>query len=218
MPHEKHADRVVRADRGRSGRMMDRPAETSQTSLVLRSSLSRLTRSLRDAKINMTLLVFRLLAGVAAIFTALALVSATEPTLRFTIALLGAFIIMHQTLELVAVLISPGITDEDNRDGAAQNSFASIGAALISTPGVVLGLLAVFSPKGLLTPTIRVSAVSLATCLLLAIIVNGLVAMNGAEQPPLSTLIRLLFNVTLWALTLGLLGVAMALAFRGTGG
>lgn len=85
---------------------------------------------------------------------------------------------------------------------------------LTTTPGVVLGLLAVFGSTNILTDTLKIASVSLTAALLLAIVLSGLVAMAGATEPLLSRLVRVLFNVTLWALALGLLGIAMSLVYR----
>jgi hypothetical protein len=85
---------------------------------------------------------------------------------------------------------------------------------LVTTPGVVLGLLAVFGTTGTLTTVVKVATVALATALLLGIVLNGLVSMQDIGNPPRSTVIRLMFNLTLWALTLGILGIAMGVVYR----
>jgi hypothetical protein len=175
--------------------------------------------SQRAPGVTWSLVIFRIAAGVAAVWVTFFIVPSSRTSLRWAVGLLGAFIFLHQALEGIALILARRGHEAD-RSGTSgpSSSFESIGAALLSTPGVVLGLLAVFAPAELLTFTIRVSAISLAFCLLLAIVSNALVAMTGAEHRPLSTLIRALFNVTLWSLALGVLGISMALWFRGEGG
>jgi hypothetical protein len=168
--------------------------------------------------VTWSLVIFRMAAGIAVICVAILIVPGSRTSLRWALGLLGAFILLHQVLEGTALILTRRQRSVASDAPAPPSSFEAMGAALLSTPGVVLGLLAVFAPKGLLTLTIRVSAISLAACLLLAIVANGLAAMKGAEDRPLSTLIRALFNVTLWSLALGVLGISMALWFRGEGG
>jgi hypothetical protein len=40
------------------------------------------------------------------------------------------------------------------------------------------------------------------------------VSMQNIGNPPRSTLIRLIFNLTLWALALGVLAIAMGVVYR----
>jgi hypothetical protein len=86
------------------------------------------------------------------------------------------------------------------------NPFNAVANVLVTAPGVVLDLLAVFGTTGVLTTVVKVAAVALATVLLLGIVLNGLVSMKDVGNPPRSTVIRLMFNLTLWALALGILG------------
>jgi hypothetical protein len=164
-----------------------------------------------------------------------------DPALSWTVRLLGLFILGHILIELLATALShwndgssvgqstqaPPLTDVPtilsqalsggwgpSSDDAPPNPFSAMANVLTTTPGVVLGLLAVFGSAELLTDTLKVASVSLAAALLLAIVLSGLVAMVGATEPPLSRLIRVLFNITLWALALGLLGIAIGLVYR----
>jgi hypothetical protein len=164
-----------------------------------------------------------------------------DPALSWTFRLLGLFIIGHLFIELLATAlahwrdasstqqVSPPKPPLDtaevlNRalsegwgpspDGTPPNPFSAMSNILTTTPGVVLGLLAVFGNTDILTDTLKVASVSLTAALLLAIVLNGLVAMANATEPPLSRLVRVLFNITLWALALGLLGIAMGLVYR----
>jgi ABC-type phosphate/phosphonate transport system permease subunit len=164
-----------------------------------------------------------------------------DPALSWTVRLLGLFILGHVLVELLAIALSHWHDSTSTQQasqaqatmpvdavlnralsegwGPSQNAnpphpFSAMSNILTTTPGVVLGLLAVFGSTDILTDTLKVASVSLAAALLLAIVLSGFVAMVGATEQPLSTLVRMLFNVTLWALALGLLGIAMGLVYR----
>jgi hypothetical protein len=164
-----------------------------------------------------------------------------DPALSWTVRLLGLFILGHLLVELLAIALAhwhdPSSTQQASQSQAAMpvaavlnralsegwgpppdatppNPFSAMSNILTTTPGVVLGLLAVFGGTDILTATLKIASVSLTAALLLAIVLSGLVAMVGATEPPLSRLVRVLFNVTLWALALGLLGIAMGLVYR----
>jgi hypothetical protein len=156
----------------------------------------------------------RILAGITAVVVSgTAAISSNknpDPALRWTVLLLGVFILSHFLIERIVILLpvhsGPG--------EVVPNPFNAVANVLVTTPGVVLGLLAVFGTTGSLTIVVKVAAVALATALLLGIILNGLVSMQDIGNPPRSTVIRLMFNLTLWALTLGVLGIAMGIVYR----
>jgi hypothetical protein len=120
------------------------------------------------------------------------------------------FILSHLAIEWIITHL-PATTGREER---VPNPFNAVATVLVTTPGVVLGLLAAFGTSGTLTTVVKVAVVALAAALLLGIILNGLVSMHGISNPPRSTVIRLLFNLTLWALTLGILGIAMGIVYR----
>ncbi len=157
---------------------------------------------------------FRVLAGIAAILVSFTpIVSSKEspdPALHWAVLLLGVFIIFHFVVGWIVVLLPV----RAGRDETVPNPFNAVATVLVTTPGVVLGLLAVFGTTGTLTIVVKVAAVALATALLLGIVLNGLVSMQDIGNPPRSTVIRLMFNLTLWALTLGILGIAMGVVYR----
>jgi hypothetical protein len=99
-------------------------------------------------------------------------------------------------------------------DETVPNAFSAVANLLVTTPGVVLGLLAVFGTTGTLTTVVKVAAFGLATALLMAIVLNGMVSMQDISNPPRSIVIRLVFNLTLWALVLGIIGIAMGIVYR----
>jgi hypothetical protein len=159
---------------------------------------------------------FRLLAGTGAIVVSqTAIVTSKEspdPALRWAVFLLGVFVLFHVLIgEIVVRLPARAGGDEDEQ---VPNPFDIVAPVLVTTPGVVLGLLAVFEKVGAMPTVVKVAAVSLATALLLGIVLNGLVSMHNIDDPPRSTVIRLMFNLAFWALALGVLGVAMGIVYR----
>lgn len=163
-------------------------------------------------------------AGVAAIlvvpFTSLTRMLVVKGTtkryvsdqpLRWAVLLLGVFILAHLALEWIIIRLPKGSAQ---KDVPTPNPFAATANALVTTPAVVLGLLAAFGTSGTLTTVVKVGAGALVAALLLSIIVGGLTSMSDVDQPPRSTAIRLCFNLTLWALALGLLGITMGLIYR----
>jgi len=157
---------------------------------------------------------FRVLAGIAAIVVSYTeIVSSTrnpDPALHYTVFLLGVFILFHFLIGWIVVLLPV----RGGRDEKVPNPFNAVASVLVTTPGLVLGLLAVFGNTGTLTTVVKVAAVALAVSLLLGIILNGLVSMQDVGNPPRSTVIRLMFNLTLWALTLGVMGIALGVVYR----
>jgi hypothetical protein len=157
---------------------------------------------------------FRVFVGIAAIVvsqTAIVTIHGIrDPALHWAVFLLGVFILFHFVIELIVDLLPV----RAGRDEQVPNPFDAVAPVLVTTPGVVLGLLAVFGTEGTLTIVVKVAAIALATALLLGIVINGLVSMQDIGNPPRSTVIRLMFNLSLWALVLGVLGVAMGVVYR----
>jgi hypothetical protein len=157
---------------------------------------------------------FRGLAGVAAIVTSETVIVSSarspDPALRWTVLLLGVFILFHLLIGWIIVKLPI----RAGRDETVTDPFNAVATVLVTTPGVVLGLLAVFGTTGTLTIVVKVAAVALAAALLLGVVLNGLVSMQDIGSPPRSTVIRLMFNLTLWALTLGVLGISMGVVYR----
>jgi hypothetical protein len=160
------------------------------------------------------LLVVRVVAGVSAIWvsgTTLASSSVSpDPALRWTVLLLGIFILFHLLVEVLVVALPVRAGQSEN----VPSPFNTVANVLVTTPGVVLGLLAAFGNKGTLTTVVKVAAFALAAALLLAIVLNGLVSMQDIGKPLRSTVIRFIFNLTLWALALGIIGIAMGITYR----
>jgi len=165
---------------------------------------------------GIALRLIRLIAGGVAIFISqISIVSnstSPDPALEWAVLLLGVFIVAHLAIEV-------GFARLPVRSGAGEpvpDPFSSVANVLVTTPAIVLGLLAVFGTTGTgtLTTVVKVAAVSLVISLLLAIVLSGLLSMQEIKNPPRSTVIRLFFNLTLWSLAFGLLGLALGVVYR----
>ena len=99
---------------------------------------------------------FRVLAGIAAILVSFTpIVSSKEspdPALHWAVLLLGVFIIFHFVVGWIVVLLPV----RAGRDETVPNPFNAVATVLVTTPGVVLGLLAVFGTTGTLTIVVKV--------------------------------------------------------------
>jgi hypothetical protein len=158
--------------------------------------------------------VIRVAAGVAAILVSQTAIGGEkgkpDHALSWAVLLLGIFILSHFLIEFVMIRLPANAGQSES----VPNPFNAVATVLVTTPGVVLGLLAAFGTSGTLTTVVKVAVVALAASLLLAIILNGLVSMDKINDPPRSTAIRLVFNLTLWALALGIFGIAMGVVYR----
>ena len=112
------------------------------------------------------LVVVRIVAGVSAIWvsgTAIVCSSGSpDPALRWTVFLVGIFILFHLLVEVVVVALPVG----SGEDETVPSPFNAVANVLVTTPGVVLGLLAAFGTTGTLTIVVKVAAFALATALL----------------------------------------------------
>ena len=167
--------------------------------------------------------VLRLLVGIASTIAGAVLLATgvTETPLGVAVLVLGLFILGHFAIEAWFMHVR---RDYDPPADSGMRDFAS---TFIATSGVILGLLALFGDeRGSLTPTIKVGIVALATDILVGLVLLGLL-LAGADPGGTATangktsidqkawnIIRLVFNVALWALSLGLLCIAMALLYR----
>jgi hypothetical protein len=158
--------------------------------------------------------VFRALVGIAAIVVSETVTvggkDRPDRALHWTVLLLGVFILFHLFVGWTIVIL-PVCAGHDETVPDPFNAAANV---LVITPAIVLGILAAFGTTGTLTTAVKVAAAALVTALLLGIILNGLVSMQDIGSPPRSTVIRLMFNLTLWALALGLIGLAMGIVYR----
>lgn len=132
--------------------------------------------------------------------------------LRWAVVLVGAYILGHLALELLIQWLPEGSSTDPH--AVDPDSFSSVATVLVTTPAVVLGLLAAFGKADNLNTAVKVGAGGLVAALLLAIVMNGVTSMTGIDNPPRSVVVRLFFNFTLWALALGLLGITLGLIYR----
>jgi len=158
------------------------------------------------------ILVFRLAGGVTALILGLLLWSGGygERALAIALVVLGAFIICHAIVETAYHAI---VEIYATSDVSGLREFAS---AFIATSGVILGLLAVFGDKTPKTPlTIKVGVVALVSDILIGTVLVGLLLAAPADSDQRAwNLIRHLFHLALWGLSLGLLCITMALLYR----
>jgi hypothetical protein len=156
----------------------------------------------------------RIVAGIAAIIVSQTAIGTEKGrpdyALDWAVLLVGIFILFHFLIEFVMIKLPA----HAGKTESVPSPFNAVATVLVTTPGVVLGLLAAFGTSGTLTTVVKVAVVALAVSLLLAIILNGLVSMDKINDPPRSTVIRLVFNLTLWALALGIFGIAMGVVYR----
>jgi hypothetical protein len=160
--------------------------------------------------------LFRLLAAAGALATGGAVLAAhdLERPLAFSILLLGAFIAVHLAIEAIWIKLTPVAQDgEQAIETDAGAGFREAAMVYISTPGVVLGLIAVFE-KNLPRETLRVGSLALATTILVGIVLHGLVVFGVPEDAPRRAVIGYLFNVLLWSLSLGVLCIGLAIVYR----
>lgn len=139
-----------------------------------------------------------------------------ETPLGVAVLVLGVFIVAHLVIEAGFMSVRSDYTPPVD---SGMRDFAS---TFIATSGVILGLLALFGDKpGSLTPTIKVGIAALAADILTGLVLLGLLLSgadpgNGDREADQSAwnYIRVVFNLALWALTLGLLCIATALLYR----
>jgi hypothetical protein len=158
------------------------------------------------------ILVFRVVGGFAGLVLGLVLLSGSygEKPLALALTALGAFILCHAVVESTYHRI---VKTYGESDVGGMREFAS---AFIATSGVILGLLAVFGENTPGAPfTIKVGVVALVSDILIGTVLVGLLLAAPADSDQRAwNLIRYVFNLALWALSLGLLCIALALLYR----
>jgi hypothetical protein len=152
---------------------------------------------------------FRRLGGSVVIFAGAVIIAASraDEPLGVALLLVGAFILAHLGIEEHFHQLRE---DFEAKPDAGLREFAS---AFVSTSGVILGLLAVFGDKEF-SLTIKVGIGALVADILVGVVLIGLLLAGASDDDqPAWNLIRLVFNVALWAFALGLLCVATALIY-----
>ena len=156
--------------------------------------------------------VVRFLAGVAAVLIG---TLALDPTgsLGLAVWLLGAFIIAHTVCDLLLQHLK---ADESSAPADSETGLREFAASFVATASVILGLLAVFDTEPF-TQTIKVGIAALVTAILAGIVLVGLLLAApaaSATETAAWNLIRYVFNLSVWALALGLLCIASGLLYR----
>lgn len=161
------------------------------------------------------ILAFRLAGGSSsAILGVVALAGHHgERPLAVALLVLGLFVISHTGVESWFHAIRKPHPDDGDNGIAGFRDFAS---AFMATSGVILGLLAVFGDKTARSPfTIKIGVVALVADILIGVVLIGLLLASPASSDQRAwNLIRYVFHLALWGLSLGLLCIAMALLYR----
>jgi hypothetical protein len=145
---------------------------------------------------------------VTALIGLFALVShRLEAPLAWALVLLGGFILGHFYLD-------EGFQKLKTTPAPEQPGLQAFATGLVSTAGLILGLMSAFSSRGF-TLTAKVGVFSLAIDVLLGIALVGLLLAGHRpnDRGPVA-LVAILFNVVLWGLAFGLLCIALALIFQ----
>jgi hypothetical protein len=195
---------VVRAERASAGRASGPAGDYP------RAMTSKTTRTFGLSKRG--IVVFRIAGGIAGLTVGLVLLIGgySEKSLALALTALGSFILGHAVVEMTYHAV---IQEYADSDVGGLRDFAS---AFVATSGVILGLLAVFGDKTLKTPfTIKVGVVALVSDILIGTVLVGLLLGAPADSDQRAwNLIRYVFHLALWALSLGLLCITMALVYR----
>jgi hypothetical protein len=130
-----------------------------------------------------------------------------------TAALVSLAIVMlvHLAIDLVwEQLLKSGGMGRSPDIAAAWGPFVGL---IVTTAGVVLGLLQAFG-TGHLSDPLKVATMSLVATVMLGMFLFGLVVSAAPKGAPAVVFRAFIFNVTLWALALGLLSISWALVYR----
>jgi hypothetical protein len=135
---------------------------------------------------------------------------AVQHALSVAVLVLGGFAVGHWLVDVVWNKVgSNGVAGTNEQ---FVSGFRDTAAVYISTPGIVLGLLAVFG-QDLGREPIHVASIALAVTLLTGIVVQGLLAGGVPSDEPRLAFLGYFLNVLLWALGLGTLCVALAIVY-----
>jgi hypothetical protein len=107
---------------------------------------------------------------------------------------------------------SPAEHSEDSGTRDITSAFRETTGVVISTSGVVLGLIAAFSSQ--VTLPLKVGITSLAIAILVGIVLYNYILYPLPEAAEPNVLIRYLLTIAFFALAFGLLSIAMAIVFK----
>lgn len=130
-----------------------------------------------------------------------------DDPLGLALVLVGAFIVAHLSTEEYFHRIRKEF------EATPDTGLRDFASAFVSTSGVILGLLAVFGDQEF-SLTIKVGIGALVADILIGVVLIGLLLAGASNDDQEAwNLIRLVFNVALWAFALGLLCIATALIY-----
>jgi hypothetical protein len=144
-------------------------------------------------------------AGIGAVGGVVVLMAGQETALGIALLILSLFIVTHCEVEAAFQHVRTGF------EPPAEGGMREFASSFIATSGVVLGLLAVFGDHPFST-TIKVGIGALVSDILLGFVLIALLLSGPAPDDTRGwNFIRYIFNAALWALSLGLLCIALAL-------
>ena len=120
------------------------------------------------------------------------------------VALLGVDLVWARLLRL-------GGMGRSTNEAIAWGPFVGL---VVTTAGVVLGVLQASTNTGSLPTSLKVGTLSLAAAVMLGLMLFGVVVSAAPKGSGAQVFRAFLFNLTLWALALGLLTIAWSMALR----
>jgi hypothetical protein len=156
----------------------------------------------------------RLAAALAAIVSGSVLVICSGPlALGLALLVLGGLILCHCALDLYwASLLRRSPVQTPPPAGQPvphETHFPEAAAFFVTTPGVVLGLLAAFT-QGKFTLTLKVALLALAATIVLGILLHSLVISKPPAGGEPGFVVNYFFNFAFWTLTLGIFCIAFS--------
>lgn len=178
---------------------------------------------------------FRAVVGLLALILAAWLIGRggrNDAAVRVSLLVFGLFVIAHLLLDLLWAKLwassakkqptsdanaDPGKPAPSNQMTADENAevtkaFRETTGVVISTSGVVLGLVSAFSSQ--VTLSLKVGIISLVVAILVAIVLYLYILYPLPEGVQPNVLVRYLLTVSFFALAFGLLSIAMSIVFK----
>jgi hypothetical protein len=162
-----------------------------------------------------------------------------SPALWFSVLLFGALVLMHVLVDVIWDHLSvtesgssvgdappsrngpppgPGalslLGDPPVQDKGASDATLQLVTAVISTAGIVLAIIQSFASVTMLSLSAKVGTIALATDLVVAFMLFGLVVDNRHPGDTAWHFRGYVFTLSLWGLAFGLLCIAMSFVFR----
>lgn len=156
----------------------------------------------------------RFVAGIVAVLVGTVVLN-PDGSLGLAVWLLGAFVITHALCDRLLQHLKKNKSSAPRDSETGRREFA---ASFVVTAGVILGLLTVFDTRPF-TQTIKVGVAALIVAILAGIVLVGLLLAAPTEtdetdETAAENLIAYVFNLSVWALALGLLCIGAGLLHR----